>query len=81
MNEKLSWDQIRAKYPDEYVVIVDVDMDKSTTTLLGGTVMNHGKDKAEMISYLGALKARSGACRWTGKIHGRVQTFVKADSR
>jgi hypothetical protein len=80
MTEKLTWDEIKRLYPDEFVVIVDPDVDEATTTLLGGTVVNHGKDKAEMIRYLGSLKARDGACRWTGKIHGRVHTFVKADA-
>jgi hypothetical protein len=81
MAEKMSWEEIKRKYPDEYVVLVDLDMDRSTTTLLGGIVVNHGKDKAEMVQCLGSLHARSRACRWTGKIQGRVQTFVKAESR
>jgi hypothetical protein len=81
MADKLTWDEIKRRYPDEYVVLVDLDMDDSTTTLLGGTVVNHGKDKAEMIRYLGTLHARSGACSWTGEIHGRIQAVVRADSR
>lgn len=43
-------------------------------------VVNHGTDKAEMIRYLGSLKVRDGACRWTGKIQGRIHTYVKADA-
>ena len=81
MAEKLTWDEIKRRYPDEYVVMVDIDVDRSTTTLIGGTVVNHGKDKAEMIKYLGELNPRNGACSWTGKIHGRVHALVKDDGR
>lgn len=81
MAEKLTWDEIKRKYPDEFVVIVEPDVDTATTTLLGGVVVNHGKDKAEMIRFLGSLNARDGACRWTGKILGRVHMFVKNEDR
>ena len=61
-------------------MIVDPDVDEASTTLLGGTVVNHGKDKTEMIRYLGTLDVPDGACRWTGKIHGRIHARVKQDS-
>lgn len=43
-------------------------------------VVNHGTDKAEIIRCLGSLNVRDGACRWTGKIQGRIHTYVKADA-
>jgi hypothetical protein len=71
-NDKLTWDEIRKKYPDEFVAIVDPEHD-ADDHLTGGTVVGHGKNKHELLDYLMALGAKHTACRWTGKLHGRVR--------
>ena len=69
MSDRLSWDEIKRRYPDEFVVLVDTEMDQASD-LLTGTVMNHGKSKKEMRECLGKLNPKSGACLWTGAPRG-----------
>jgi len=68
MSEKLSWDEIKSKYPDEWVILVEPEMDESTTTLLGGQVFDHGKDRHRMHKRLKDVKC-DFSIRWTGQIH------------
>lgn len=45
MNE-LTIDQIKANYPDEWVLVGNPDL--SGATVLGGVVIDHSKDKREI---------------------------------
>ena len=76
MADKLSWDEIKKKYPDEYVVLIDTLTD-AATTVTEGTVMAHGKNKHEMRQILAQLAPKSGGCLWTGKVHGRIRAIRK----
>lgn len=78
MAEKLSWDEMKRQYPDEFVAIVDPEHD-ADDQLAGGTVVAHGRSKHELLDYLKALGARHTACRWTGEIHGRVRLVRPAE--
>jgi len=72
MPEKLTWDEMKNRYPDEFVAIVDPEHDEQDQ-FLAGVVVGHGKSKTEMLEHLKALNPKHAACRWTGKVHGRVQ--------
>lgn len=75
MTEKLTWEEIKKRYPDEYVVLIDPEVDE-TDTVLAGTVVDHGKDKHEMYQVLGKLNPKDGGCLWTGKVHGRIRVLT-----
>ena len=77
MSEKLTWDEMKRRYPDEFVAIVDPEHDPDDR-LTGGMVVGHGKNKHELLDFLGSLGAKHAACRWTGKIHGRVRLVKPA---
>ncbi|MBI4860598.1 MAG: hypothetical protein HY815_10095 [Candidatus Riflebacteria bacterium] len=74
MAEKLTWDEIKKRYPDEYVVLVDTAVDDSTT-VVEGTVMAHGKNKHEMRQVLAQIAPKRGGCLWTGTVHGRIRVI------
>ncbi|MBI4859938.1 MAG: hypothetical protein HY815_06700 [Candidatus Riflebacteria bacterium] len=44
MAEKMSWDEIKRTYPDEFVAIVDPEHD-AEDCLTGGTLVGHGRSK------------------------------------
>jgi hypothetical protein len=79
-NEKLSWDEMKRRFPNEFVAIVDPEHD-AEDQLTGGTVVGHGKNKHELLDFLGTLGAKHIACRWTGAIHGRVRLVRLADEK
>jgi hypothetical protein len=69
MNEKLSWDQIRAKYPDEWVILVDLDADDVTDEIHAGVVFAHSKDERELLATTKvALAGQSRAVLFTGEL-------------
>ncbi|MBI4864264.1 MAG: hypothetical protein HY815_29005 [Candidatus Riflebacteria bacterium] len=80
MAEKLTWDEIKKQYPDEFVVLVDTQVDEATDVLTG-TLVNHGKSKQEMRKYLGQLNPKRGACLWTGQPRGLLSPIRPVDPR
>lgn len=63
--EVLSWDEIRRRYPDEWVVLVDSDWTNMVTT--SGVVYAHARDKKT--AYELARGLREVAIFWTGELH------------
>ncbi|MBI4860484.1 MAG: hypothetical protein HY815_09505 [Candidatus Riflebacteria bacterium] len=48
--EKLPWEEIKQKYPDEWVVLVDYELDGDIPT--NGVVRDHGSVKKELYQRL-----------------------------
>jgi hypothetical protein len=48
--EKLSWDEIKRRYPDEWVVLTDHRVEG--IDMVEGVVVDHGKVKSEVYSRL-----------------------------
>ncbi|MBI4862199.1 MAG: hypothetical protein HY815_18365 [Candidatus Riflebacteria bacterium] len=48
--EKLPWDEIKKKFPDEWVVLVDYELDGDIPT--NGVVLDHGSVKKEVYQRL-----------------------------
>ena len=76
MDEKLTWEEIKKKYPDEFVATVNPEHDRDSA-FCAGTVVAHGKNKHELLQYLKSLGVKHTACLWTGEIHARVRHLVK----
>jgi len=69
MHEKLSWDEIKARYRDEWVQLVDVDWDLSNPDPLAGVVRVHHKDKKEFKKLLATgEKPKRAALLYTGQL-------------
>jgi hypothetical protein len=67
MAEKLTWDEITKRYPDEWVALVDVEW-PNMGDVVGGVVFAHDPDHATLLEKQRHLK--SGAVLWTGKKRG-----------
>lgn len=50
MGERLSWKEIEKKYPDEWVLVVDLDMGEMGS-IEEATLIAHSKNKEEIFSY------------------------------
>lgn len=61
--EKLTWEQICARYPNEYVALVDVD--SPNMTIRSGVVYAHHSDRRTLIEMQRHLS--DGAILWTGR--------------
>lgn len=70
MAGKKSWDEIKATYPDEWVILVDLDVN-DTTDVTAGRVYNHSPDK-DYIHEQQLLVRENTAVLYTGKLHGAV---------
>jgi hypothetical protein len=64
MKDKITWDEMKKYYPDEWLLITDFDLDRSGH-ILDGIVNRHSKDKDDVYR-LPALK-RPTAFRYTGE--------------
>jgi hypothetical protein len=70
MPQKLSWDEIRRQYPDEWVVLTDHRIDG--IDIVEGIVVDHGAVKAEVYARL-RNSPNGSAVLYTGEIrHGLV---------
>lgn len=86
--ERLTWDQICSRFPNEWVVLVNadwenVDWENDQDSELGtefGTalVLGHYKRRKEASPHIKAAfkHYREIACYWTGEIRGPIPRFV-----
>lgn len=69
MPDKLTWDEIKRRYPDEWVILVDVDADDLSNEVRGGVVFAHSKKERELLaSTKDALAGKSSAVLYTGEL-------------
>jgi hypothetical protein len=50
MADKLTWDEIKSRYPDEWVVLVDLDADDVSDEVHAGVVFAHSKNERELLA-------------------------------
>jgi hypothetical protein len=67
MADKLTWDEIKAMYPDEWVALTDVEW-PDMGAITAGVVYAHSSSRAELLQQQKHLK--SAAILWTGKKRG-----------
>ena len=73
ISERLTWPQIRERYPDQWVVLVEHDWDEvNLSSYNTARALGCGASRAEAIAHARpALDAYDGyGCRYTGTIHG-----------
>jgi len=74
MSDKLSWQEIRKQFPDQWVILVDVDVDQSTN-VTAGRVLAHSASKPEMHRRLKEVRQSGGeadAILCTREPHGGI---------
>jgi hypothetical protein len=64
MGKKITWEDMKQNYPDEWLLIVDFELDTSGH-IIAGIVERHSKEKDDVYR-LPALN-RSSAFRYTGE--------------
>jgi hypothetical protein len=64
MDNTLTWQEMKKHYPDEWLLIVDYEVDNSGR-IKNGKIARHSKDKKDVYQ-LPALN-KSSAFRYTGK--------------
>lgn len=62
--DKISWEEMKTKYPEEWLLITDFDLDASGL-ILAGVVDRHSKQK-DLVYRLPALN-KPAAFRYTGE--------------
>jgi hypothetical protein len=69
MAEKLTWDEIKKRFPDEWVILVNLDRNTDDETVKGGEVFAHSTNKRELLSSTKmALAGQCRAVRFTGQV-------------
>jgi hypothetical protein len=68
MDGRLSWDEIKKLYPDEWVCLTDEEA-PNMSHVVSGVVYAHDPDRKTLLEKQKHLK--SAAILWTGKIRGR----------
>jgi hypothetical protein len=69
--EKLSWDEIRKRYPDEWVILVDYSFDDNEA-IIAAVVHDHSPDRDQLYARCAndPDQPRSVATRFTGEFRG-----------
>ena len=69
MADKLTWDEIRRQYPDQWVILIDLDADDVSHEVHAGVVFAHSKNERELLaSTKAALAGKSSAVLFTGEL-------------
>lgn len=68
MTDKLTWDEIKRQYPDEWVILAQPEFNDNEDPV-SGIVVSHGLDAAKALHPVRELK-ESLATLYTGEIHG-----------
>jgi len=74
---RLTWSEICAQHPDEWVVLVDADwVDDHNFEFGTARVFSHRKHRREASADLGALSDyKNVGCFFTGRIRGPIPRF------
>ena len=64
MSKKITWEKMKKKYPNEWLLIVDFDLDESGD-LKNGVVERHSKSKEQV--YNSPSLDKPAAFRYTGE--------------
>jgi hypothetical protein len=65
---RMTWAEIKAAYPDQWVVIGDLEMDPETSEFRSGAVLGAGKTRREPEGQAGPLNGETRARFWTGQV-------------
>ena len=75
--EKLSWDEIRKRYPDEWVVLTESSFNENDD-IVDGVVYDHGADRAQLYA-----RCQDGpdhtTVLYTGELRGGIIGFYADD--
>lgn len=78
-SEPLTWNEIRARFPDEWVVLVDIDWENDTDFAFGrARVLGHFKSRKHASPFIKAAfqcYTEVGSF-WTGEMRRPVPRFV-----
>lgn len=77
MPDKLTWDEIKKRFPDEWVVLVDYSFNDNED-LTDGVVYAHGPERAQVYASASQGPKRT-AVRYTGEIRGGLIGFYAED--
>lgn len=64
MGRRMTWEEMKREYPDEWLLLVDYETDESGH-VTSGIVERHSQDKEEV--YRPPVLDRDTACKYTGK--------------
>jgi hypothetical protein len=76
---RLAWNEICERFPDEWVVLVEVDWVNETDFEFGtAEVIAHHKRRKDASPDVKAARARNAevGCFWTGELRGPVPRFI-----
>jgi hypothetical protein len=77
MPDKLTWDEIKRRYPDEWVAVVDYHVEGCDLT--DGVVVAHDKDREQVYQYLARERPKDCATWFTGRVRGAMFGFQEDD--
>jgi len=67
MNEVLTFDEMRRRFIDEYVLVSDPETDNGPD-ILGGLVLYHAKDREEVLDKCIEIRPKFYAVVYTGEL-------------
>ena len=78
-SERLTWDEVRRRYPDQWVTLVDVDwINETDFEFRSAIAVGHGARRKDAIADAGVVLDRylGFGCYFTGRIRAPQRDFV-----
>ena len=76
MEQKMTWEEMKQKYPDEWLLIIDCEHDQRGQ-LLSGVVARHSKDDQEVFRLPALNKSctfkYTGECQFPGGLRAHAE--------
>jgi hypothetical protein len=73
--ERISWEEICARYPDEWVVLTELewrDADEESDDLVSALVLGHAKKRVDSLRETRAIRERDHVMEFTARFTGRL---------
>lgn len=79
LSERLTWPQICERYPDQWVALVEMDLDEETDEIHSARVAGHGTSRAEPFAQMrqAGLRYDDVGHFFTGRIRAHAIDFVR----
>ena len=68
MQNKLTWNQIKLKYPNEWIMLVDYEKKVDDINPRSGVVIVHSKERKDFYEQMKKTDIKAAAIRYTGPI-------------
>lgn len=78
---RMTWEEVKRAYPDEWVILIDLDEDDELPHVRGGVVAGHSRSHNEVLATTSLRVGEHWALKFTGRRVGAYALLLDKLSR